>query len=186
MLNQRKPISTKTRFDIFKRDSFTCQYCGKGTTNGVVLEVDHIVPVCEGGNNSKENLVTACWDCNRGKGGRELTQVPETLQEKTAKMVEKEAQYKVFKKIQDKTEARLASEIDSIDAIYQEEFPKRELTANFKQTSVRNFIDKLGVLEVQISMRKAVSKCNNGDGAAKYFCGICWNKIKNGADYNPF
>ena len=41
---KRKGISKKTRFDVFKRDSFTCQYCGKSAPD-VVLQVDHINPV---------------------------------------------------------------------------------------------------------------------------------------------
>ena len=47
-MGKRKPISKKLRFEIFKRDKFTCQYCGKMAPD-VVLEVDHIKPVCKGG-----------------------------------------------------------------------------------------------------------------------------------------
>ena len=64
---ERKPISSKIRFEVFKRDSFTCQYCGRSAPN-VVLEVDHITPVNGGGGNEMANLITACHDCNRGKG----------------------------------------------------------------------------------------------------------------------
>ena len=57
---------TKLRFEILKRDSFTCQYCGRKAPN-VILHVDHIIPVSKGGTNIKTNLVTACQDCNLGK-----------------------------------------------------------------------------------------------------------------------
>jgi hypothetical protein len=63
--------SKKLRFDVFKRDRFTCQYCG-AQPPGVVLEVDHIHPVVEGGKTSIDNLITACEPCNRGKGKRVL------------------------------------------------------------------------------------------------------------------
>ena len=69
---ERKPIGKKLRFEVFKRDSFTCQYCGRKAPN-VLLEVDHIKPVAEGGDNSIINLVTSCRDCNRGKGKRKLS-----------------------------------------------------------------------------------------------------------------
>ena len=69
---ERKPISKTTRFEVFKRDKFTCQYCGRSAPE-VVLEVDHINPVANGGDNSIENLVTSCFDCNRGKGKRTLS-----------------------------------------------------------------------------------------------------------------
>lgn len=64
---ERKPISKKKRFEVFKRDHFTCQYCGRKSPD-VILEVDHIKPVAEGGNNGILNLITSCRDCNRGKG----------------------------------------------------------------------------------------------------------------------
>ncbi len=63
----RKPISRKTRFQIFKRDEFTCRYCGRNG-KGVVLHVDHIEPVVKGGTNHPDNLATACQWCNSGKG----------------------------------------------------------------------------------------------------------------------
>lgn len=68
---KRQPISRKTRFEIFKRDSFTCKYCG-ATPAVTELHVDHIHPVAEGGTNSPDNLLTACVDCNFGKGARIL------------------------------------------------------------------------------------------------------------------
>lgn len=69
----RKPISKKLRFEVFKRDSFTCQYCGKSAPS-VVLEVDHIEPVSKGGTNDILNLVTSCFDCNRGKSDKKLSE----------------------------------------------------------------------------------------------------------------
>lgn len=60
----RKTISNYVRFNVLKRDLFTCQYCGR---SGVELEVDHIKPVSKGGTNDMDNLITACKDCNRGK-----------------------------------------------------------------------------------------------------------------------
>ena len=63
MPTTRKGISKKTRFDVFKRDLFACQYCGAHPP-GVLLHVDHIVAVASGGTNDKDNLVTACQPCN--------------------------------------------------------------------------------------------------------------------------
>ena len=69
---RRKPLSKKTRFEIFKRDCFQCQYCGAHPPD-VVLEVDHVDPVALGGTDHKENLVTSCYACNRGKSATPLT-----------------------------------------------------------------------------------------------------------------
>ena len=56
----------RTRWQVFQRDNFTCQYCGKKATQ-VELEVDHKVSRHNGGDNSFSNLITACFECNRGK-----------------------------------------------------------------------------------------------------------------------
>ena len=68
----RKSLSKKIRFEVLKRDSFKCQYCGEPAPD-VVLHVDHIKPVSKGGDNTITNLVTACQGCNAGKGVREIS-----------------------------------------------------------------------------------------------------------------
>ena len=68
----RKPISKKVRFEVFKRDCFKCQYCGAEAPN-VLLHVDHIKPVAEGGTNELMNLITACAACNAGKAAVPLS-----------------------------------------------------------------------------------------------------------------
>ncbi len=65
-------MSKLLRFEVFKRDSFTCQYCG-GQAPDVLLQVDHINPVASGGTNDLVNLITACQPCNNGKGARQLS-----------------------------------------------------------------------------------------------------------------
>lgn len=71
--SNRKPISPRTRFEVFKRDEFTCRYCGRKSPD-VVLEVDHIVAVSAGGSDDPINLATSCWECNRGKSDVPLSQ----------------------------------------------------------------------------------------------------------------
>ena len=72
MGEKRKPIAKKIRFEVLKRDKFTCQYCGKSAPE-VILEVDHIKPVSKGGSDNIMNLITSCKDCNRGKSNIELS-----------------------------------------------------------------------------------------------------------------
>lgn len=69
---RRKTISKKTRFEVFKRDGFKCQYCGASAPD-VVLQVDHIEPVSKGGGDDVMNFVTACQPCNSGKSDRRLS-----------------------------------------------------------------------------------------------------------------
>lgn len=62
------------RFEVFARDGFICQYCGSRPPD-VVLEVDHIHPRSRGGTDDIINLVTSCYDCNRGKRAKILNQI---------------------------------------------------------------------------------------------------------------
>lgn len=65
-------LAVGIRFDVFNRDGFRCVYCGRGSDQGVMLEADHRVPRSLGGPDTLANLVTACWDCNRGKSDKIL------------------------------------------------------------------------------------------------------------------
>lgn len=62
-------ITLGMRFQILERDSYTCRFCGKRAPE-TELEVDHVMPRSKGGSDDTSNLVTACRDCNRGKGDR--------------------------------------------------------------------------------------------------------------------
>ncbi len=57
-----------TRFNVFLRDSFTCQYCGD--TQRDILTFDHVIPRSKGGRTTWQNIVAACSPCNLKKGGR--------------------------------------------------------------------------------------------------------------------
>jgi len=54
------------RWKVLERDKFTCQYCGQHAPN-VNLEVDHVITVEDGGEDTEENLKTSCYACNRGR-----------------------------------------------------------------------------------------------------------------------
>jgi 5-methylcytosine-specific restriction endonuclease McrA len=65
-----------TRREVFRRDNYTCQYCGRHATN---LTVDHVVPKILGGPHTWTNVVTACPSCNHRKGARPLKETQLTL-----------------------------------------------------------------------------------------------------------
>jgi hypothetical protein len=69
--NKKDTIPKKLRFEVFKRDSFTCIYCGRRPPE-VVLHADHRIPEAGGGETTILNLVTSCLDCNLGKGATPL------------------------------------------------------------------------------------------------------------------
>lgn len=82
---ERKPLSKSIRFEVFKRDSFACQYCGSKAPD-VILEVDHINPISNGGDNELMNLITACFSCNNGKSDKLISD--SSIVEKQRKQIE--------------------------------------------------------------------------------------------------
>ena len=55
-----------TRFNVFLRDRFRCQYCGEKLRSNE-LTFDHVIPRCAGGETTWQNIVAACWPCNMRK-----------------------------------------------------------------------------------------------------------------------
>jgi hypothetical protein len=176
---QRPTISKKTRFDVFKRDQFQCAYCGAHPSETVLLEVDHVIPVCEGGTNDIENLVAACWDCNRGKGGRPLSSVPLSLEQKAEQVAEREAQIRAYYQILELRKERQDEEMWSVAEIFMERFGSETIRRDYV-VSIRMFLDRLNVFEVREAMEIACARKYSETPAWKYFCGVCWTKIKNG------
>lgn len=97
IMAKRKAISKRTRFEVLKRDSFTCQYCGKMPPD-TTLHIDHIKPVSKGGTNGMLNLVTSCVDCNLGKSNIELSDdsAVKRQQSQLSEMAEKKLQIEMM------------------------------------------------------------------------------------------
>jgi 5-methylcytosine-specific restriction endonuclease McrA len=73
MIKRPRPIVKLSKREIFRRDGYTCQYCGQRSRR---LTIDHVIPKHLGGPHTWTNLVTACSSCNHKKGGRTLERVP--------------------------------------------------------------------------------------------------------------
>jgi 5-methylcytosine-specific restriction endonuclease McrA len=69
MVRRPRPHVRLSKREIFRRDHYTCQYCGSRSGR---MTIDHLVPRHLGGDHSWTNLVTACPACNLKKGGRPL------------------------------------------------------------------------------------------------------------------
>ena len=65
---QPRKTTAFTRFNLFLRDEFTCQYCGSHGD----MTFDHVIPRCRGGRTTWENVVASCGPCNLRKGSRSL------------------------------------------------------------------------------------------------------------------
>lgn len=59
-------VSKRLRYEVLRRDKHTCQMCG-ASAPWVQLEIDHVIPRQQGGQDILENLQALCWECNSGK-----------------------------------------------------------------------------------------------------------------------
>lgn len=182
-------LSKRVRFEVFKRDLFTCQYCGRRPPD-VVLEADHIVPRCKGGSDELDNLTTSCADCNRGKAGKGLDQVApavdemarleaiQEMSERAAMLVreqrarenEEHAVLGVIDEVYDYW-TRVIGEADAWVEIFQEQSIRMFLRRGLQVTQIREAIDSTDIKLNQKRWMKPVA-------AWRYFCGACWGMIR--------
>jgi hypothetical protein len=160
----RKPLSKSVRFEVFKRDRFTCQYCGTKAPD-VVLQVDHIHPVADGGEDDILNLVTACAGCNGGKGARRLddTSVVERQRLQIEELEERRQQLEMILKwreglqqIKADTANEIAKAIGARSAFYPNENGMKD---------VRRWLNKYSFEEVLMAVDKAFDTYHTDDSA---------------------
>lgn len=171
---ERKTISKKLRFEVFKRDGFTCQYCGRMAPD-VVLEVDHINPVANGGENEIINLATSCFDCNRGKGKRALSEKEEVKkqQEQLKELNQKREQLEMMLEWRDELSRFETEQAEEVEARFA------DLTGDgftdIGMGKVKKWIKQFGLIEVINCLEISVSQYyREGDKRSKE---ICFNYI---------
>lgn len=177
MSSKRKNISKRVRFDIFKRDGFVCHYCGAHPPE-ILLHVDHIVAVANGGENDFDNLVTSCESCNLGKGARSLNVVPQSLSDKAKQIAEREAQLAGYHAIMEARRDRVEDELWRVAEVIEPGSAKEGMSRQWT-ASIRRFNESLGVHKVLDAAEIARAKYSfGGKRTFLYFCGICWRRIK--------
>jgi hypothetical protein len=170
-------IRPKDRFEVFKRDGFRCQYCGRKTPD-VVLEVDHIIPRADGGSDEFENLLTACWDCNRGKGGRSLGDIAPipNLAAETAAIWDREEQLREYHAAKEAEAERQTAMLADVLAYWFQTWGEDHLERWYIpwEATLRDYCDKLGVHEVRKAMDITGRKFDSyvSTNAVKYFVGV--------------
>lgn len=80
-VHRPRPRLKLSRRGVFRRDNFTCQYCG---VQGNHLTIDHVIPRHRGGAHAWDNVVSACPTCNRRKGGKTVAEAHMALHHKPA------------------------------------------------------------------------------------------------------
>lgn len=153
---ERVAVPRSTRFEVFKRDKFTCQYCGAKAPD-VLLECDHIHPVAEGGTNEILNLVTACQSCNGGKGARRLddSSVVQKQRAQIDLLEERRAQLEMLIDWRDQLDR---PQLDHVDAIIRRIEQKTQGDYRVNESgrdSVRRWLKKYGIEEVLVAIDDA-------------------------------
>lgn len=169
----RKFLAPRVRFEVFKRDGFCCQYCGS-TPPAVVLQVDHIDPVSNGGNDDDMNLITACVACNQGKSAGLLLVLPESVAQRGLRVAEAEAKLLAHREIiQAQTERKDADVWSVVEVLFG-----REETTERRFLSICQFLSRLELDAVMdAAMIARLKKPCSEMERFRYFCGICWNRI---------
>lgn len=178
---ERKPISKKLRFDVFKRDFFTCQYCG-ATPPSVILQIDHVHPVAHGGTNDIDNLVTSCSSCNQGKGARPLNAKSKssTLEQRAAEAQEREEQMLAYNKVLTEISNRIEDDAWQVIRILEQN-PNADRYLSSRLQSIKVFLERLPAIQVfEAAQIASANFPSNSDSHFRYFCGVCWNKVRGG------
>jgi hypothetical protein len=182
--DRKRSVKQRVRFEVFKRDQFTCQYCGQ-TPPAVVLEVDHIVARADRGSDEPANLITACFDCNRGKGAVPLSArlSLDDVESRRRLLQERVEQAEAYEQMLKERRYAEDAAIDEIVAVYEAYFDGWTLLEGTRQ-SIRNFLRKLPKVVVTEAMEMACLRLGYKEklgrsAVFRYFCGICWRKIKN-------
>ena len=172
---KRRKLSKKIRFEVFKRDNFTCQYCGRKAPD-VVLEVDHVNPVAKGGTNNIMNLITSCVECNRGKGKNVLSenQTLEKERKQLEMLQERREQMKMMMQWQNELLAFEDEQVNFIESILQDE----EHVLNERgRAKMKDAIDRFG-FDVMVKAAKiAKVKYKDMNERCQKVGGIAYNKV---------
>lgn len=178
-MTNRQNLSKKLRFEIFKRDSFTCQYCGQKSPD-VLLEIDHIEPVSQGGTNDLLNLITSCKDCNAGKSDRRLSDasVVEKQRKQLEELQERKEQIEMMFQWQKSLLELDDSVTDQLSSYWSDIVPGYSLSEQGLK-SLRKLRKNFETSEIMKAMKTAVDSYLDFEaGAIKpNSVELAWNKV---------
>lgn len=188
-------VSPRVRFEVLKRDRFVCAYCG-GKAPDVLLHVDHIIPQAAGGSDDIANLITACVNCNQGKGARMLEEgvapaINAAAIEDSRQRVEQLRQYREWQEQLDREiQANLNVVWQSWTEVFNGTTTRDETGTHWRcelgypeDRSVRRFIGQIGLGAVLDAVDITAGRYFRQYGPRlydsnvhRYFFGVCMSK----------
>lgn len=169
--------SRRLRFEILKRDNYSCRYCGAKAPD-VTLTVDHVIPTTLGGGDEPNNLVTACQPCNSGKA---------SVSPESGLVEDVDAAALLWAKAMERAHEMRRTELDDIDRALNQfnGLWRQGLTSAYDYGRPENWDGSIVVfLQNGLTMEDLCRYVNvaftariNTDTVWRYFCGCCWNEI---------
>lgn len=186
-------VTLKLRFEVFKKDNFTCQYCGRKTPE-VILELEHVIPLSKGGTDELDNLTTSCFECNRGKGVSLLDSIlkDRDIHDETILLAEREFQLAEYNYLKKKIRDRENEEIEELKNHFADQFHDNEwgyAIREFPHSIIRqclktmSYIDIFELIDIAVDITSRDSKGDyHTKAAAKYLTAILRNKLREKKD----
>ena len=178
----REQIPKTIRFEVFKRDKFTCQYCGASAPD-VILEIDHIQPVSKGGTNELLNLVTSCRNCNRGKSNKELSDdsAVKVQKQQLDDMQDRREQMKMMLEWRRDMDDLIKDQVEAIDRMFDSDTDY--VMADWGKKQMSSLLRKFGFNEVYEACQISISKYYHHTEWSwremfSKIGGICYNRRK--------
>ena len=177
-------MKTKTRFEVFKRDGFTCAYCGKKPPEAI-LEVDHIIAKVNGGQDNTDNYITSCFECNRGKGKTPLTSLPSSVAERIESINERKKQLNSYLELLEEERRKSDEDIRALVLYFRQVCDMEQYQLDIAEVSgLRYFLKVFTKYKIMEAMEMATGKTRPKTAwqckkTFKYFCGILHNWRKN-------
>ncbi len=162
-------VSKRTRFEVLRRDNYTCRYCRSTESE---LTVDHVTPVALGGTDDPGNLVACCKDCNAGK----TSTSPDA--ETVAQVAEDAVRWAAAMERAGEVLAAKADARDLYIGAFYDAWPQfRYIPDGFDSTLVRLY--EAGLPEsVMVDAAKTAAHTKGVYDRTAYFAGICWKRVR--------
>lgn len=154
----------------------------------MILHADHILPVVKGGTDDLANLITSCSECNLGKAARLLGDRPQALssaQETEHDRFDQLREYNEWLAERAVVKEDWFQQISTVWIILDRADPSKWVISGQRASTVRMFLDRLPAQEIIDALHITNGRhpdCSDQPHFFKYFCGVCWNKVKK---FNP-
>lgn len=167
-------VSRRLRFEVLKRDNYTCRYCGAKAPD-VALTVDHVIPTTLGGGDDPTNLVSACEPCNSGKS---------SVSPESDLVADVDAAALLWARAMERASAIRGAEMRDMDALldrFDENW--KETTSECERpigwdSSIVTFLQG-GLSFAELVRYVEIAFCSKAafNNVWRYFCGCCWREI---------